>query len=242
MKINTSLNKFLSGVVLGGMLLGLTACNTTHQVSETPKDFSGFLEDYSLLTKSDGNEANYIYIDHATDWSKYTKVYIKNVDLWKSGDADSQLGKLAPEDQQMLVNFVHTSLATSLAKNYQIVNTAGPNTLVIHAAVTDAKKSWPVVNLVSTVYPAALVLSYVKQGFTGTGTGVGLVRVEAELTDGVTGQRVAAVVDERAGTKALRTKFDGTWGDLKLAFDWWSARLDERLQLLQKGNFSDKTL
>ena len=66
--------------------------------------------------------------------------------------------------------------------------------------------------------------------------------MEAEFTDGATGQRVAAVVDERAGTKALRTKFDGTWGDLKLAFDWWSARLDERLQLLQKGNFSDKTL
>ena len=242
MKLNLSLNKFLSGLVLGGMLVGLTACNTTKQVSETPKDFSGFLEDYSLLTKSDGNEANYVYIDHATDWAKYTKVYIKPVELWKSSDGGSQLGKLAPEDQQMLVNFVHTSLANELAKNYQIVDVAGPGVLVIHAAVTDAKKSWPVLNLVSTVYPAALVLSYVKQGFTGTGTGVGLVRVEVELTDGVTGQRVAAGVDERAGTKALRTKFDGTWGDVKLAFDWWSARLDERLQLLKTGNFSDKTL
>lgn len=242
MKLNTSLNKLLSGVVLGGMMLGLTACNTTHQVSESPKDFSGFLEDYSLLTKSDGNEANYVYIDHAVNWAKYTKVYIKNVDLWKSQDADSQLGKLSSDNQQMLVNFVHTSLATALATNFTIVDAAGPGVLVIHAAVTDAKKSWPVVNLVSTVYPAALVLSYVKQGFTGTGTGVGLVRVEAEFTDGVTGQRVAAAVDERAGTKALRTKFDGTWGDVKLCFDWWSARLDERLQLLKTGNFSDKTL
>lgn len=242
MKLNLSLNKFLSGAVLGGMLLGLTACNTTHQVSETPKDFSGFLVDYSLLTKSDGNEANYIYIDHATDWAKYTKVYIKPVELWKSSDADSQLGKLSHEDQQMLVNFVHTALATTLETNYTIVDAAGPNVLVIHAAVTDAKKSWPVVNLVSTVYPAALVLSYVKQGFTGTGTGVGLVRVEAEFTDGATGQRVAAAVDERAGTKALRTKFDGTWGDVKLCFDWWATRLAARLELLKKGDFSDKTL
>ena len=68
------------------------------------------------------------------------------------------------------------------------------------------------------------------------------VRIEADITDGVTGQRVAAAVDERAGTKALRTKFDGTWGDFKLAMDWWAQRLNERLELLKKGDFSDKSL
>ena len=114
--------------------------------------------------------------------------------------------------------------------------------LVLHGAITEARKSHPVLNLISTVYPAALVISYGKQLITGTGTGVGDVRVEAELLDGQTGQRMAAAVDERAGTKALRTKFDGTWGDLKLAFDWWSARFVERIELLKKGDFSDKSL
>jgi len=33
---------------------------------------------------------------------------------------------------------------------------------------------------------------------------VGRTGVEAEILDGVTGQRVAAAVDRRAGTKALR--------------------------------------
>ena len=86
-----------------------------------------------------------------------------------------------------------------------------------------------------------MALSFIKQGITGIGTGVGAVRIEADFTDGVTGQRVAAVVDERAGTKALRTKFDGTWGDFKLAMDWWATRLNARLDLLKKGNFSDKS-
>ena len=134
MKINTPLNKIISGVVLGGLLLGLTACRTTHQVSESSKDFSGFLGDYSQLTKGVGNEANFVYFDKSANWSKYTKVYIKNVDLWKSQDADSKLGKLSPEDQQMLVNFVHTSLANGLEKNFQIVDAAGPDVLVIHGA------------------------------------------------------------------------------------------------------------
>lgn len=234
--------KPLCGALTGGLLLGLTACNTTKQVSETPKDFSGFLGDYSMLTKGDGQEANYVYIDKSVNWAKYTKVLIKPIELWKSDAADSPLGKLSKDDQQMLVNFVHTTLATALETNFTMVDAAGPDVLVVHAAITDAGKSRVVLNLISTIYPAALVISYAKQAFTGTGTGVGLVRVEAEFTDGATGARVAAVVDERAGTKALRTKFDGTWGDVKLAFDWWAARLDARLELLKKGDFSDKTL
>jgi hypothetical protein len=235
-------NKLIAGIVLGGLLLGLTACRTTKQVSETPKDFSGFLGDYSQLKKGDGNEANYLYIDQSADWAKYTKIYIKPVELWKSNDPDSSLGKLSKEDQQKLVSFFQTAMVTALQTNFTLVDQAGPDVLVVHGAITDAGKSWPVLDLITTVYPAALVISYGKQLITGTGAFVGEVRIEAELTDGATGQRLAAVVDERAGTKALRTKFEGSWGDLNLSLDWWAQRLDTRLELFKKGNFSDKSL
>jgi hypothetical protein len=235
--------KLLTGILAAGVLAGaLTGCNTTKQVSQSEKDFSGFLGDYSMLQKGDGNEANYIYIDKNVNFAKYTKVYIKPIELWKSDEPDSALGKLSPENQEMLISFFNTELADSLGKDFQIVDQPGPDVLVIHGAITDAGKSRPVLNLFSTVYPAALVISYVKQAFTGTGTGVGKVMVEAELTDGASGQRVAAIVDERAGTKALRTKFDGSWGDVKLAFDWWAQRLDARLELLQKGDYSTDAL
>jgi Protein of unknown function (DUF3313) len=235
--------KSLTGIFAAGLLaVGLTGCDTTKQVSETPKDFSGFLGDYSMLEKGEKGMANYVYFDHATDWSKYTKIYIQNIDLWKSNDPDSPLGKLSKDDQQMLVNFLHTAADNALRKDFEIVDKAGPDTLVIHAAITDTGKSWPVLNLVSTVYPAALLISYGKQAFTGTGSFVGKVRIEANFTDGVTGQRVAAVVDERAGTKALRTKFDGSWGDVKLSFDWWANRLDLRLKLLKTGDYTNKGL
>jgi len=237
-----SRRKLLTGIIAAGLLLGgLTACRTTKQVGESEKDFSGFLGDYSMLQKGTNGESNFIYIDQSANWAKYTKIYIKNVDLWKSEDKDSKLNKLSEKDQQMMVNFAHTALAEALGKDFQMVDQAGPDTLVIHGAITDAKKSWPVLNLVSSVYPAALAISYGKQLITGTGTGVGVVRIEADFTDGVTGRRVAAVVDERAGTKVLRTKFDGTWGDYKLAMDWWATRLNERLELLKKGDFSDKS-
>ena len=229
-------------IAVGLLAVGFTGCSTTKQVSETPKDFSGFLGDYSMLEKGPKGMANYYYFDHAADWSKYTKVYIENVDLWKSNDPDSPLGKLSPDDQQMLVNFYHTALADALGKDFEIVDKAGPDTLVIHGAITDSGKSWPVLNLVSSVYPAALALSYVKQAFTGAGAFVGKVRVELNVTDGVTGQRLIAVVDERAGTKALRSKFDGSWGDVKLCADWWATRLNLRLNLLKTGDYGNKGL
>jgi hypothetical protein len=49
------------------------------------------------------------------------------------------------------------------------------------------------------------------------------------LLDGATNQRLVAAVDSRSGTEAIRSKFTGTWGDVIKSFDWWAARLDQRL-------------
>jgi hypothetical protein len=220
----------------------LTACKTTHQVDETPKDFSGFLGNYSMLQKGSGGESNYIYIDKSVKFAKYTKVYIKPVELWKSDASTSGLNKLSHDDQQLLVNYFNTALADNLTKDFQIVNQPGADVLVIHAAITDGRGSKPVMNVISSVLPIGLVISYAKRAITGTGTAVGVIYVEADFTDGASGQRVAAVVDARAGTKALRTKFDGTWGDAKLAFDWWAQRLAARFELLKHGDYSIDSL
>ncbi len=112
--------RVVTGTLAAALLIGgLTACNTTKQVGESKKDFSGFLGDYSMLEKGPKGMANYIYFDHNADWAKYTKVYIENIDLWKSNDKDSPMGSLSAENQQMLVNFFHTALeATPWKKNF----------------------------------------------------------------------------------------------------------------------------
>jgi hypothetical protein len=231
----------LLAIGLSGALLA--ACQTTHQVSETtPADFSGFLGNYSMLQKGSDDEANYLYIDKSVKWSKYTKAYIKPVELWKSADPDAALNKMSPEDQQLLVNYFYTALVDTLKKEFQIVSQPGPDVLVIHAAITGGRGSKPVLNLISSVMPVGLVISYTKQAITGTGSAVGVIDIEVDFTDGASGQRVAALADARAGTKAWRTKFDGTWGDAKLAFEWWAERLNARFELIKRGNFSAESL
>src|ERR1700690_1500912 len=134
--------KFLTGVLAAGLLLGLTACSTTHQARSVTE--SGFLKDYSLLKPGTGDEAKLHYIDPAVNWTLYTRVYIEPVTLWHSDDPNSKLGKLDQEDQQLLVNYFHTALSNSLSKDYRIVDQAGPGVLVVHAALTEAKKCRPV--------------------------------------------------------------------------------------------------
>jgi hypothetical protein len=231
--------KYLTVILAGGLLLGLTACSTTHQVRGSMED-SGFLKDYSLMKPGKGDEAKMLYINPDVNWGKYTKVYIKSVELWKSDDPDSKLGKLDKDDQQLLVNYFHTALSNALSKDYTIVDEAGPDTLVFHGALTEAKKCRPVSNLVSSVVPMGIGLSLVKRVIFGTGLGVGECQVEAEFTDGGTGQIVAEAMDRRAGTKALRTKFDGTFGDVKLCLDYWATRCAFKLEQL-RVNSADKS-
>jgi hypothetical protein len=222
------------------LLLGVTGCKTTRQVSEDKQ--SGFLGDYSMLEKGERGAANYIYIDKAADWAKYTKVWIKPLELWKSDDPEAPLGKMSDEARERIMESFYNAFYEALTNNFQIVDHAGPDVLIVHAAMTDGRPSKPVANFVTSVYLPLKVVSFGKRLITGTDIGVGVVYIEAEFLDGQSGQRIGAVMDARAGTKALRTKFNNTWSDVKLSFDWWAQRLDKRLTLFKQGDFGTSNL
>lgn len=232
---------FVTGTVLAAVaLFGLTACKTTKQTRNVTE--SGFLSDYSQLHKGKDDQAKLVYIAPNVDWKKYTKMYVEPVQLWKSDDKDSKLGKLSKDDQQKLTSLFYTELYNELGKSYTMVDKPGPNTLVLRSAITEAHKSAPVRNLLTTIVPFGIAANLLKTAVFGTGIGVGQVQVEAELLDGQTNQRLAAAVDRRAGTKALRTKFDGTWGDVKLAFQYWSQKLETRLVELRAGETNNQPI
>lgn len=221
--------KFLTGVLAAGLLLGLTACSTTRQQTRGTIEPSGFLGDYSQLHEGTNGQARLVYWAPDVNWAKYTKIWIKPIEIWKSDDPESPMGKISLENQKKLIDLLNTALDTVLRTNYTMVDQGGPDVLVIHAAITDAKKSKPVIGLVSSVYVPLKVISLGKQELLGTGIGVGSVTIEAELLDGASNQRLVAVVDSRSGSMALRSKFSGHWGDVEKSFDWWAERLNTRL-------------
>jgi hypothetical protein len=216
-----------------GTLFAVTACNTTRHARSVEQ--SGFLTDYSQLKEGKSDQAKLVYFAPGVDWKKYTKMYIEPVQLWKGDDKESPLGKLSKENQDLITSFLYTELNNELQKSYTLVDKPGPDTLVLRSAITEAKKSAPVRNLLTAIVPFGIAANILVTAAFGSGIGVGEVQVEAELLDGATNQRLFAAVDKRAGTKALRTKFDGTWGDMKLSFEYWAQKLETRLVELRVG-------
>ena len=207
----------------------MIACSATHQASSVKP--SGFLGDYSQLKEGKSGEALLRYINPAADWKKYNKVMLYPVTIYAGKTTD--LAKANKEEQQALAGYFTAALREELSKDYTLVSSAGPNVLKIRVAITDADESEPVLNTFTTIMPIGLAVSSLKRAVTGSDSFVGSAQAELEITDSQSGRRLAAVVDNRLGTKALRSKFGGAWNDAKYAFDYWAETLRERLEELK---------
>jgi hypothetical protein len=227
--------KPLTAVLLGALLVtAATGCKTTKQVKDVEP--SGFLGDYSLLQKGVKGRAVYSYANTNVHWAKFTKVQIKPIELWQSSDPDSSIGSLSDDGKQKLVDLLHTALSEELTKaGYTVVDQPGADVLVIRAGITDMRKSNPVAGFVSSVWLPIKLVNVGVQTVSGTAFFVGGISIEGELLDGADHQRIAAFVDRRAGTTAIRSKFASNWGDIKRCDDWWAERLVERLEEVKKA-------
>jgi len=209
------------------------ACATTEQVPNVR--MSGFLGDYSKLHPGRPGQAEFTYRDTGVDLSKYRKAMLDPVQIW-AAENNSALSDLSREDQQLLVDYLYVALRDALAKDYTLVNEPGPDVMRIRCAITEARADSPVKDLLSTVTPIGLGISYAKRLATGTHSGVGIVSVEGELLDSTTGKRIAAVIDRRAGTKSLVGK-PTRWGDVQDAFNFWARRMQTNLAVLRAHQY-----
>jgi len=216
---------------LGVMALVIAGCATTEQAPNV--QMSGFLGDYTQFHRGKDGQAEYVYRDINVDFSKYQKVMLEPVQLWTAESSASILNSLSKEDQQLLVEYLYVSLSDAFKRDYTIVNEPGPDVMKVRCAITEARATSPVKEILSTVTPYGLGISYAKHFVLGTHSGVGVVSVEGELLDSVTGKRLAAVVDRRAGTKSLADKYT-RWGDVQDAFSFWARRMQTNLALLRE--------
>ncbi len=218
-----------SSGLLAALALAFAACATTEQTSgATP---SGFLKSYSQLHPGGEDEAQLIFIDPAVDWPCYDKVMIDPGTVWHGEDSD--LSKVPREDLQTLADYLHWRLETALEYDYTITERPGAGVLRIRAAITAAKGSAVMLDMVSTIGPPRL-LSLAKKLVTGTHAFVGRAAIEAEILDSLSGTRLAAMVDERAGGKTTSGVMD-RWSDVMEAYGYWADRLRLRLAELRAG-------
>jgi hypothetical protein len=155
---------------------------------------------------------------------------VEPVTIWTAGE--SNLQAVPEEDRQLLVDYLDESLRHTLGQDYRLVDRAEPNTLRLRVAITDAKGARVLANTVSKIVPQLRILTTVGGIATDTQVLVGRAGAEAEICDAMTEERLAAAVDRRAGTKAIRGGLT-TWADVQNAFDYWSERMRTRLAELR---------
>ena len=206
------------------VIMSVTGCQTTQQVKEVTQ--SGFLGDYSLLQPGAEGEAALVYVNPSANLSAYDKLLIDPVTVWLA--PDSNVAEIPVDERQQLANSLHTKLVEALQSDYEIVSSPGAGVMRLSAAITEAEKRMVALDTISTVYPAARVLSQAKSMATGTQSFVGEASAEAKFTDAETGELLAAGVDRRAGGKTLEKGF-GRWADVEGAFQYWAERVRYRL-------------
>jgi hypothetical protein len=180
---------------------------------------SGFLRDYSQLGPREGFPAQEVYVDPSAVWGRYNAIYIESVTLWVSDESK----RPDPKDQQMLTDMLYKALHAKLGEKFRLVDRPGPNVIQLRAALTDAKGARVALNTVTTVVPQLRAASTLAGLGTDTAALVGAASVEAEFTDAITNQRLAAVVDSRAGTKGV-TRMLSKWADVEAICNYWAER------------------
>lgn len=213
-----------------GMSVG---CAATRARRSTP-EVSGFLLDYSKLSKNPEYEAALVYVKPGVQWTLYDSIEIDSVGLW----GDENTAKLSAEDRQRLTDVLFTVLSEELGKYFHLVEEPGPNSLRLRVAVTQARGANVPLRTLTTVIPQLRLGSSAVGLGTDTAATVGSATVEMELLDGVTDERLAASVDRRAGSKVLFAKRAyRTWGDVEAAARYWSRHL---AWLLARGGVQRK--
>jgi len=228
------MNKYVSMVMAGGLVAAVAAgCASTGKARHVKE--SGFqpAANYALMKKTKGDIAQLLYINPKADWKKYDKVMVDPVTIWRV--PGSKMADI-PEDQlQQVGAFFHDTLTAELAKEFTIVTTPQPGTLRIRAALTEATKSQVALNMITTVVPIGLAVSFAKDLATGTPSFVGKAAAEMELTDATTGELIAAGVAARVGEKTIASSKLSSWGDVKAAAEKWSENTRIKLGQARAG-------
>jgi hypothetical protein len=214
--------------VLGLLVLSflMASCATTRRTRSVEP--SGFLGDYSEMKEGEKGQAQLVYLNPKADFSKYDAIMIDSVTLWES----SANSKLSPEDQRMVTGFFFRALHEVLSKEIQIVDRPGPRVMRLRAAITEAKGARVAMNTVTSILPQLRLPSTLLGTVTDTAPWVGRATAEAEITDSITDVRLLAGVDQRTGTKAVRSGLR-TWSDVKRICEEWAGRLATRLKELR---------
>lgn len=178
---------------------------------------SGFLGDYSQLEHHPDPDRNaMVYTKPGLDLKEYKGIYVAFPLVQLT--SDQRQSTVDPRDLTELAQYFYDKIIGALEDEYPLADEPGPGVVVVRTAIVDVNP----INRVAGV-AGKLALKVVNLD-------VGGASIEAEMVDGDTGERLAALLESKKADR-VEVGIAGAkqWGHAKAAFKAWAELLEKRV-------------
>jgi hypothetical protein len=215
------------------MLVGCTSKTVKKE------EYSGFLSDYSQLEKGSAVDDEAVvlkWISPVLAGRKYTKVMLDPVVLYPAPQPGSQIR--SDVLTSMLV-YLNKEITQEIGKKYEIVSEPAKDVVRFRPAITGVKTN-PEDLAVYEYIPIGLALASVS---TATGMRNEMVQLfaEAEITDSLSGERLAAAVRKGFGKPIKGKKDQVELENVRPVLDGWAQAMVKILDITIKEGSSVAT-
>lgn len=193
------------------------SCQSTKSSAGT-----GFLSSYSGLQRHSKLSKKRSYVGDINKIRNYNAIYLEEVAVFQPKDMAKK--KIKPEDLIQLQQNLRSSLYKELVDSrFHPASSAGPQTLSVRIAIVDITPGDPLMFAASSA-PYAGTATAVAGAVTGAKFGRGSAKIEVELLDSFTRERIYSAIDENVGTKLEFIQGMTRWGHIELAVKQWAKR------------------
>ena len=170
----------------------LAGCATTHPVAY--KDLASSTE-LTANAQDKRGHLPYQYTAADCDWSRYHSVVVDPVSIYRG--PDQQFGKLSEADKTVLAGYMQAQFTQALRSRYAIVVATSPGTLRIHATLTGAETTVPVLATVKQLMPLGALMNTVRSATDKQARFMGSVSYAVEIYDGQSNRLLRAYVSKQ---------------------------------------------
>jgi hypothetical protein len=219
-------------VMMGTLCFATLAVVGCSSKTVDPKEYSGFLKDYSQLkeAKSPSGAEVMRWIDPKVDVRKFTSVYIEPTQLYPKPQPTA---KISQQTLNGITSYYDQALKREIGKDLPLATGPGPGVSVVRAAITAVSSSTEGLHAYEVI-PIALVAAAVSTA-SGIRDQETTLATEAVFLDGANNKVVAQVVRKGTGKPLENDSQAMSTNDVKPVIDGWASDLRQSYLKLKKA-------
>ncbi|MGZ9668468.1 DUF3313 domain-containing protein [Pseudomonas sp. GNP014] len=207
-------------VMMGTLCIATVAMVGCSSKTVDPKEYSGFLKDYSQLkeAKSPSGAEVMRWVDPKVDVKKFTSVYIEPTQLYPKPQPTA---KISQQTLNGITSYYDQALKREIGKDLPLASGPGPGVMVVRAAITAVSSKTEGLHGYEVI-PIALVAAAVSTA-SGIRDQETTLATEAVFLDGGNNKVVAQVVRKGTGKPLENDTQAMTANDVKPVIDGWAS-------------------